>query len=281
MLQHGATRQDEQFCCPDIAPAGVQVVKKALTDRALKAFKPAPEGKRQDHMDSVVPGFGVRVTEKGQRTFILLTRYPGAKNPTRRAIGEVGAITLEKAREKARHWLELVQQGKDPAAEEERQRLAERQRRADTFAAVAEDFIAEKLSGERKGKEVEQDIRRDLNPIWGARPITDITDIDIIGVVKAKKKSFPAQARNLLGIIKRFFAWAVDQRVYGLTASPAGSIKPGSVVGDKVSGNRILNDPELFALWRAAERTPYPWAGLSALDVDRTALKRSRRRLRS
>ena len=41
-------------------------------------------------MDAVVPGFGVRVTDKtgsdgkaAQRTFILVTRYPGSTNPTR------------------------------------------------------------------------------------------------------------------------------------------------------------------------------------------------------
>lgn len=232
--------------------------KKTIADRTLKALKPAPPGERYDLMDSVVPGFGVRVTDKGRRTFILVTRYPGAKNPTRRAIGEVGAITLEKARQKARDWLELIHGGKDPKIEEERQRLAEEQRRANTFAAVVEDFIAEKLPGERKGKEVERDIRRDLIPIWGGRPITEIVDLDVIGVVKAKKKSAPAQARNLLGIIKRLFAWAVDQRVYGLAASPAESIKPSRIVGEKVSGQRILDDAELFALWRAAVRTPYP-----------------------
>ena len=35
-----------------------------------------------------------------------------------------------------------------------------------------------------------------------------------------KAKSAPAQARNLLGTIKRLFAWAVEEGTYDLHASP-------------------------------------------------------------
>jgi hypothetical protein len=123
---------------------------------------------------------------------------------------------------------------------------------------VAEDFIADKLSGERKGKEVEQNIRREFMPLWRDRPITDVADVDILAVVKAKRRSAPAQARNLLGIAKRLFTWAVDQRCYGLKTSPADGLKPAKIIGEKVSGDRVLNDDEIFAAWRAAGRTPYP-----------------------
>ena len=69
------------------------MAKKRLTDRTLKTLKPT--GKRYDVMDADVPGFGVRVSEKGQRTFILIARYPNGYNPTRRAVGEYPAISLE------------------------------------------------------------------------------------------------------------------------------------------------------------------------------------------
>jgi hypothetical protein len=235
------------------------MTKIALTDRKLKSLKPARRGQRKELLDSVIAGFGVRITDKGTRSFILKTRYPGNDNPTRRTLGEYPAMTLEDAREKAAEWRKLIKRGIDPSEQEGRQRAAEQRRRANTFAAVAEDFISEKLASERKGKEVERDFRRDLIPIWGGRAITELTRRDIRSVVEAKKRKAPAQARNLLGLIKRFFAWAVDQDRYGLDASPADTLKPGKVIGDKVSGDRILSDPELFALWRAAERTPYPF----------------------
>ena len=52
------------------------MAKSRLTDRTLKALKQS--GKRYDVMDSDVPGFGVRVSETGQRTFVLVARYPGS-----------------------------------------------------------------------------------------------------------------------------------------------------------------------------------------------------------
>ena len=53
----------------------------ALTDRTLKALKPAPAGKRYEKRDGLVPGLLVRVTETGKRTFMLQTRYPGFTQP--------------------------------------------------------------------------------------------------------------------------------------------------------------------------------------------------------
>jgi integrase len=232
--------------------------KKTLTDRALKALRPAPAGQRYEVMDTAVPGFGIRVTEHGQRTFILVARYPGSRNPTRRAVGQYGSIALEKARGKARDWLELIRKGVDPQIEEDRIRQGELQRQENTFAAVAAAWFLDKLPGERKGKEVERDVRAAFLPVWGPRPITDITDLDVLSVINAKKKSAPAQARNLLGHAKRLFTWAVDQRVYGLKASPCDSLRPTKIIGKKTSGERILSDDEMFALWRAAQRTPYP-----------------------
>jgi hypothetical protein len=84
-------------------------------------------------------------------------------------------------------------------------RETEQRRQQNSFAAVAEDFIAEKLPSERKGKEAERNIRREFLPMWGKRPITDVTELDAIGMVKAKGHAAPAQARNLLGIAKRLF----------------------------------------------------------------------------
>jgi cell wall-associated NlpC family hydrolase len=190
-------------------------------------------------MDAIVPGFGVRVTGAGQRTFMLRARFPGSRNANRRAIADCGAITLEEARARARDWIELVRKGIDPQAEEDRKRRAEIHQQQNTFAAVAEDFIRNKLPSERKGAEVAGDIRREFIPAWGRRPVTEITRRDIRDLIEAKKETAPAQARNLLGTIKRLLSWGVDRDCYGLSASPADTLKPGKIVGDKKTGDRI------------------------------------------
>jgi hypothetical protein len=85
------------FCCQAVAKeAGV--AKKNLTDRTLKALKTAKAGKHYDVFDVRFPGFGVRVADTGRLTFVLTLRYPGSKNPTRRALGRYPALSLEQAR---------------------------------------------------------------------------------------------------------------------------------------------------------------------------------------
>jgi integrase len=220
-----------------------------LSVRKIESLKPAPAGKRYQLMDEQVPGFGVRVTDSGQCTFILRLRYPGSSNLNRRALGNFPELTLDEAREKARKWRDLVKQGKDPAAEE---------KPAATFASVAADWFAEKVRGERKAKDVEREVTKEFVAPWGKRPITEITPIDVVSLIKAKKRTAPAQARNLLAHIKRLMAWAADQHLYGFTVSPIAHIKPAAIVGEKASGSRVLTDEELAALWRAAGKMGYP-----------------------
>lgn len=234
--------------------------RKTLTPTKISGLKAAPAGQRYQVMDTEVPGFGVRVTDTGHRTFILRTRYPGSASPSRREIGRCDVISLTVARDKARKWQSLVKQGIDPAAEEERERAARARQQQTTFEAVVEDFIREKLPSERKGKDVEREIRRDLLPEWKGKPISEISDMDVLAVIKAKMPYGKVGARNLLALVKRFFRWAIAQRVYGISVSPCISLQASAILGDmKGSRDRILSETEIFAYWRAATRLPYPY----------------------
>ncbi|MDE2465948.1 MAG: integrase family protein, partial [Alphaproteobacteria bacterium] len=202
----------------------------------------------------------VRVTDTGNKTFILRTRYPGSANPTRREIGSCADLKLADAREKARQWRTMVAQGLDPAVEEEKARQEALRRRAITFSAVVDDFIAQKLATERKGKDVEREIRRDLLPKWKDRPIVSITDMDVIAVIKKKVPDGKTGSRNLLALIRRFFRWVVAQRAYGLAVSPCEGLQASVIIGEmKGARDRILSNDEIFAFWRAATRMAYPF----------------------
>jgi len=88
-------------------------------------------------------------------------------------------------------------------------------------------------------------------------------------VKAAKDRGAPYQAHNLLGYAKRLFSWAIDQHVYGIEVSPADRLKPKAIIGPKHNRKRTLSNDEIFAFWRAASRTSYPyghnacWAMLS------------------
>ena len=132
-----------------------------LTDRKLQSLK--RKGKRYEVMDSDVPGFGVRVSEVGQKSFILIARYPGSPNPTRRALGEYPSMSLGEARERAKDWRALIRKGIDPKTEEARLRRLELRKQATTFASVADDFIERHVKGQRKAVDTEREIRKELS----------------------------------------------------------------------------------------------------------------------
>ena len=97
-------------------------------------------------------------------------------------------------------------------------------------------------------------------PRWKDKPITAITDIDVLAVIKAKIPDGKVGSRNLLALVKRFFGWAIAQRVYGVTVSPCAGLQASSIIGEmKGPRDRILSEDEIFAYWRAATRMPYPY----------------------
>src|SRR5271155_2852685 len=125
-----------QFLLPRCCPGSEQAVSMArtnLTDRFIQTRKPAPKGQRNDYPDAVVPGMALRVTDRGHKSFVLVARYPAnPANPTRRALGDYGALTLDKARTKARGWLELIEAGVDPKIAEARERAQKLRSQANT-----------------------------------------------------------------------------------------------------------------------------------------------------
>jgi integrase len=237
-----------------------------LSDTFVRGLKAAAPGQRIHYWDTKVPGFGLRITDRGAKSFILYTRYPPSRAPARRLLGDARKMGLAAARKKARQWLDLVEQGIDPqAVAREQQQAAQRDQRI-TFARVAEDWLREVVRGrQRKAREVEADLCREFIPRWGNRPITEITALDVRDAIKEVKDRAPAQARNLLGYAKRLFAWAEAQHVYGIDRSPAERLKPKDIIGRKTLRQRVLGDREMRALWFAAGKLGYPYGDVFQL----------------
>jgi integrase len=240
---------------------------KALTDRKLKALqKKAPE-KEVTIPDGVVRSLGARAMPSGEISFVLVKRYPrNPKHPTRVSLGLYGELTIEEAREKARRWLELLKRGVDPRDEEERHRQATLRRQENSFAAVADQFIKRHVSKTRKAAVVARELQREFIDRWGARPITEITQHDVVAVIdEAVDRDAPYQAHNLLGHVRTLFNWAIARGVYGLDRSPCDRLRPAAVIGKKSARQRILNDDEIRALWAACDTVEYPYGPLFRL----------------
>ena len=252
-----------------LPPLNTLAMHQRLTVRKLDSLKPAKPGQRYDIMDTDVRGLGVRVTDradektgKPQRTFILLARYPGSPNPTRRALGEYPTLTLEKAREKARHWRELIAEGKDPKDEVEKQKREELRKKADTFEALVDKYATQVLAKQRRGDIVARELRTFFGEPWRGRAITSIDRRDVIDVISQRPLY---QAHNLFGHARAMFNWAIEQGIDGLEHSPCDRIRPKRLIGERKPRQRVLDDAELRAFWKATEAQGYPFGPLFRL----------------
>jgi integrase len=239
----------------------VPTIRKELTARFVATVGPAAAGKRDEYVDTQVKNFALRVTPNGAKSYVMSRRWPGGKMTIKRTIGDAGIMPLATARDIAREWLRLASLGIDPKRAKEQREAEEARDRAVTFAAVAEDYIAEDLAGKRRRIKDVREIRRELLPVWGKRPAAHITRDDVLELVKAiKARGHTATARIVLSHIKRIFVWACHQekKRYGPLDNPAAIVSSKRVLGPKKPRQRTLSDDELRALWRACLREGYP-----------------------
>jgi integrase len=240
-------------------------------DRQLKALM--PKATWYDVHDEVQRGLAVRVGPRKddgsfRRTFVLVARFPGSRNPTRHSFGEYksngrGDLTLEEARDQAEAWRGLIRKGIDPRQEERRARQQADRQRDLTFGAVIEEFLRRHVKGQRKARDVEREIRTEILPHWHDRPIREITKADVVELVEAiADRPAPYHAHNVFGHIRTFFNWAIDRGKYDIEASPCDRLKPSALIGPKKPRQRVLSDMEIAAFWRAADRMGYPFGAM-------------------
>src|SRR6202045_233667 len=133
------------------------------------------------YWDAGVPGFGVKVTPKGRKVFIVLYRTGGADSKLRKyTIGPYGRVTLHQARLAAQKVFAARLEGRDPAAEK---REAKRRVMADCVEDLLETFIAQRLSQNRSAGEVSRLLRREIGKTWTGKSIHKITKRDVVEVI--------------------------------------------------------------------------------------------------
>ncbi len=230
------------------------MARKKLTTKGIEALKPAPQGQRLEVWDVLLPGFGMRVTDKGRKSWVLMYRVNGRQR--RYTIGPYPAIDLAEARKKARKAFRQVAEGRDPAGE----KIAARRDvvpEANTFAAAAHDFINRHVSKKRPGTQLEmtRPFTRVLLARWGERELTTISRAEIIDLIdEIMDRGTPYAANRHLGLIRGFFNWCVERGK--IDSSPCVNIR---APGKEVERDRVLSDQEILALWAAWEQMDYPF----------------------
>ena len=236
--------------------------KKPLTDRAIRALQPSPEGKRRIVWDAIVPGLGIRITDRGVKTFVLVTRYPGSASPAPRSLGVYGGITLEAARTKAREWLALIASGTDPEQHAAR-------KREQTFQAISEQYFLRKAKAHRSRAATEATLARLVYPTFGPKPIEAINRSDIVRLMdRIEDERGPVMASQTLNIISRVVNFHASR-----TDDFRSPIVRGMSRGAGQARSRILDDDELRAIWKAT--ADYPVFGALLRFILLTATRRN------
>jgi integrase len=218
--------------------------------------------------DQTLPGFGLKITPKGRKVFIVLYRGAGGGSRLRKyTIGPYGRITLHSARIEAQKVLAARLEGRDPATEklEARRRLT-----ADTVPEVIGLYAKLHLSQRRSGREVMQILQRNLVDHVGSRSIHSISKRDVIDLVKAVvDRGSPVAANKSLKVVKSFFNWCVGRAI--VERSPCEGIRVPTV---ERARDRVLTDRELAEIIRAARQLGGPYGAI----VEVLALTGQRRR---
>jgi integrase len=217
-----------------------------------------PKSGQVDHFDGSCPGLSLRVSYGGKKVWCYHFRLPGGKlqrmtlgsYPGLKALElspEIG-LSLKQARDAWIRARQEVSGGRDPS-------LAKLQEKAaDDFATVAADWLRRDQGDNRSHDEVERIVNRELIPVWGPRPINDISDRDVITLLDTVAERAPVMARRVQSIVHRLCKWAVGKRI--IMANPAAGLEK---VGKMTSRDRVLTDTELTTVWAAAEQRGLPY----------------------
>ncbi len=241
---------------------------KHLTEPGIAKMARAPKGGRIERFDSGADGLCLRITDRGTKTWCISYHFPGENGDIkhhRLTIGSWPAVGLAQAREEARMVKAEVRSGIDPrarragvhaAAKAEAQAEARK-----TFRAIAENYINRECSRLKRGREYEAAIRRELLPVWGARPIADLRRLHLIELTDALLDAGkPSAAYRIFEIAKRILNWAVERGE--IEASPFATMKSPA---PKILRDRVLKPDEIKLVWKAWGAMNYPFGPLGKL----------------
>ena len=210
-----------------------------LTDAIVKRL-PAPARDNKIFYDSDQPGFGVRVTANGHRSFILNYTVRGTGRERRYTIGSFPSWSTVGARAEAQRLRRLVDNGGDPLGR------IEDERSAPTMADLIERFAGEHFSRLRPStaRKYRELIGNHVRPHFGTH--TKVADVGFADVDRLHRKitaaGSPYAANRTLSVVSKMFTLAIRWGM--ITVNPCKSIERNLESKRK----RYLSDDELTRL---------------------------------
>jgi len=208
---------------------------RTLTAAAVERIR-APSSGQIDHFDQGYPGLAVRVSYGGAKSWVYFYRLFGKQK--RLTLGRWPSMSLSAAREAWRNARTTIDKGESP----QHQRPAQ----ANSFAAVADEWLKRDQAHNRSYAKVKRTIERSTKPVWEGRQISTINRRDINDLIDSvADRGAIIQARRLHAHLHRLFRWAVGRGI--LETNPMAHLpKPGS----ENQRDRVLTDAELAQVFK-------------------------------
>ena len=179
-------------------------MKHRITDTTARGFD-VPEKGNKLYFDNMVPGFALRVTAAGSRSFVLNYRTRPDKRERRYTIGGIDDWAAATAREEARRLRREIDSGNDPLKE------IEEEREAPTVDQLIARYVKEHLPRKRERSRIEDER---LLPIiadyLGKEKVADITFTDVDRLhrsVTTKRGSF--RANRVLALLSKMLSLSI------------------------------------------------------------------------
>ena len=233
-----------------------------LTDRRIASLKPA--GARREYFDQTLPGFGLRITPAGAKSWIVLYRKGADKKLRRVTLGAYPELSLVKARDQARGEIQKAHAGRDPGAEKQAAK-------AHTFTALCDVYLEQHAKRHKRSwREDDSRIRRVLLPAWGHLTVAAIRRVDVRALLETiVARGAKVEANRTLALVRKMLNFAIDQE--WIDANPAAKMaRPG---GRDQSRSRVLSADELRRTWEHLHKPPAE--GALALDARHWRLARA------
>ncbi len=187
---------------------------------------PVPIHKDQEfYWDSETKGFGVRVTAKGAKSYVVQRPVHGK---TRRfTLGPHGVLTCDEARKRAMTMLLDMMDGINPQ-EQKKRKVAQ----AETLREVMEDYITHKRTKHGPLRPRSQaDIRRCVAVTfvdWADKPVSDVNRDACIKRFRDLSKAAPVQANQAFRNLRALLNWAREKNATSDGIYPILSVNPVS-----------------------------------------------------
>lgn len=219
-----------------------------LSDRKCQTAKPGNAVRKLSDGD----GLQLWIMPTGAKLWRLAYRYDGKQKLL--AIGPYPTVSLVSARRKRDDARKLLADGKDPSAQKKLDKTARLMANANTFDALADDYLAKMKRNQRAETTISKvewlldHARHSL----GQRPINEIEPVEVLAVLQpietAGKLETATRVRETIGAVFRHAIQTVRAK-----ADPTQALR-GAIATPKAKSRAAITDPVAFGgLLRAVD----------------------------